>query len=345
MRPLANCTVTVRLKKQHGQLLGEQVSGEGYISMTDEPLVDFFGYEAQAEIADEGKDPYWASSIWMKKQPHNEWLQTFRTAQPIPSPYPKTENDLRAFLLGTFPSGFTTAYHPEHGFWIGFSIPDRKISKKKVKRMDRNQPWSAYRYCVIDLEGTGGQDAENEAILEVAAVPIIDGKVKKDFFHTLVNPERKIPKRHWISFTNEDLKEAPTFGEIREELFSYLDQSILIAHQARVDWRVLKRKYPHFHPILLDTLTLSRKLYPNEKKHSLDDLTQRFNLAQYTRKLFAAPQRHRAHVDAWITAYAFLAMCQAKLSPATTLAQLVQLCGIETITYEQGNLFDSMRER
>lgn len=91
--------------------------------MTDEPLVDFFGYEAQAEIVGEGKDPYWASSIWMKKQAHDEWTQTFLSAQPISPPYPDTGNDLRAFLLGTFPNGFTTAYHPEHGFWIGYSTP------------------------------------------------------------------------------------------------------------------------------------------------------------------------------------------------------------------------------
>lgn len=83
VRPLANCIVTVRLKKKNGKLFGEQVSAEGYISMTDEPLVDFFGYEAQAEIVGEGKDPYWASSIWMKKHPHNEWTQTFLSAQPI----------------------------------------------------------------------------------------------------------------------------------------------------------------------------------------------------------------------------------------------------------------------
>lgn len=123
VRPLANCIVTVRLKKKNGKLFGEQVSAEGYISMTDEPLVDFFGYEAQAEIVGEGKDPYWASSIWMKKHPHNEWTQTFLSAQPISPPYPDTGNDLRAFLLGTFPNGFTTAYHPEHGFWIGYSTP------------------------------------------------------------------------------------------------------------------------------------------------------------------------------------------------------------------------------
>ena len=211
--------------------------------------------------------------------------------------------------------------------------------------MDRNKPWPSYRYCVIDLEGTGGQDRENEAILEIAAVQIVEGKVKEDYYHTLIHSERKIPKRPWITFTNEDLKHAPSFDEIRDELFSYLNQSVLVAHHARVDWRLLKRKYLQYHPVLLDTLTLSRKLYANEKKHSLDDLSDRLNLTRYTQNLFDTSQRHRAHYDAWLTAYAFITMCEERLSPETTLLELYRLCGIETISYEQGNLFDSFHER
>lgn len=205
--------------------------------------------------------------------------------------------------------------------------------------MELNKQWQSYRYCVVDLEGTGGQDKENEAILEIAAVHIVDGKVEEDYFHSLINPERKIPRRPWITLTNEDLKDAPSFREIKEELFSYLDRSVLIAHNARVDWRLLKRKYPQFNPVLLDTLALSRKLYADEKKHSLDDLSDRLNLTQYTQKFFDESQRHRAHYDAWITAYAFIAMCQERLLPDTTLSELYQLCGIETVVHEQGNLF------
>lgn len=205
--------------------------------------------------------------------------------------------------------------------------------------MELNKPWQSYRYCVVDLEGTGGQDKENEAILEIAAVHIVDGQVRKDYYHTLIHPRRKIPRKPWITLTNEDLKNAPPFEEIQKELFSYLNQSILVAHNAHVDWRLLKRKYPQFSPLLLDTLALSRKLYANEKKHSLDDLSDRLQLTQYIQKLFDESQRHRAHYDALTTAHAFITMCREKLSPETTLSQLYQLCGIETVAHEQGNLF------
>jgi len=80
--------------------------------------------------------------------------------------------------------------------------------------MDLNKHWKSYRYCVVDLEGIGGQDRENKAFLEIAAVHIINGKVKEDYYHTLINPKRRVLKRPWIKLTNDDLKNAPTFGEI-----------------------------------------------------------------------------------------------------------------------------------
>ena len=48
----------------------------------------------------------------------------------------------------------------------------------------------------LDLDGTGAQDRDAEAILEIAVVPITDGRPSLDHsYATLVNPGRPVPRR------------------------------------------------------------------------------------------------------------------------------------------------------
>lgn len=117
--PLAWCIVTVRLQEFDEGWIGDLVSDKGYIPMTDQPVTRFFGYEAQANWVGEGEDPYWVSSLWMERKQNQEWIKTFLTTSL--SSGPGTGQEIRPFLLGTFPEGLTTAYHPEYGFFIGYS--------------------------------------------------------------------------------------------------------------------------------------------------------------------------------------------------------------------------------
>ena len=64
----------------------------------------------------------------------------------------------------------------------------------------------------IDLEGSGAQDRDNEAILEIALVPIIGWQPDTGgAYCTLVNPQRPIPRRPWISpgLIDETLRKHP----------------------------------------------------------------------------------------------------------------------------------------
>jgi hypothetical protein len=61
-------------------------------------------------------------------------------------------------------------------------------------------PWHTAPIVAFDLEGSGAQDRGREAILELAAVPLVNGEPAPDRgFTTLVNPGRPIPRRPWIS--------------------------------------------------------------------------------------------------------------------------------------------------
>jgi hypothetical protein len=56
--------------------------------------------------------------------------------------------------------------------------------------------WKDTELVALDLEGSGVQDRENEDILEIAAVPIADGRpAAGDAYTTVINPGRPIPRR------------------------------------------------------------------------------------------------------------------------------------------------------
>ncbi|WP_017622946.1 3'-5' exonuclease [Nocardiopsis chromatogenes] len=77
----------------------------------------------------------------------------------------------------------------------------------------QDQPWTHAPLVAVDLEGTGAQDKEHEAILEVALVPLHGGSPNMArAWETLVNPGRPVPKRPWISpgLTDEVLADAPS---------------------------------------------------------------------------------------------------------------------------------------
>ncbi|WP_236700666.1 3'-5' exonuclease [Allosalinactinospora lopnorensis] len=63
-----------------------------------------------------------------------------------------------------------------------------------------DQPWTDAVLVVLDLEGTGAQDREHEAILEIATVPLAGGLPDMSrCYETLISPGRPAPRRPWIS--------------------------------------------------------------------------------------------------------------------------------------------------
>jgi DNA polymerase III epsilon subunit-like protein len=65
----------------------------------------------------------------------------------------------------------------------------------------------------LDLKGTGAQDRDQEAILEIALVPITSGHPDlASAFATMINPGRPVPRKPWISpgLTTQTLARAPS---------------------------------------------------------------------------------------------------------------------------------------
>ncbi|MBQ1876595.1 MAG: 3'-5' exonuclease [Selenomonas sp.] len=129
-------------------------------------------------------------------------------------------------------------------------------------------------FAAIDFETA--TSARNSAC-SVAVVEVKDGQLF-DSYYTLIQP----PGNRYNYFntqihgiTREDTTTAPDFAAIWPELESHLRDRIVVAHNARFDMGVLRAclqdaqlPLPHF--AYADTVTISRRAWPDLVNHKLD---------------------------------------------------------------------------
>ncbi|PPI87681.1 DNA polymerase III subunit epsilon [Candidatus Pantoea edessiphila] len=178
------------------------------------------------------------------------------------------------------------------------------------------------RQIFLDTETTGinksGIYYEGHRIVEIGAVEIINRRPTGNNFHKYLNPGRSVTdesfKIHGIS--NDFLTNKPTFSEIAKELIDYIRGAELIIHNALFDIDFINHelsqlkldiKIENICNNIIDTLKMSRKLFPG-KKNSLDALCLRYNINTNKRKL------HSAILDAQMLSEVFLMMTSGQLS-------------------------------
>ncbi|MDA0564878.1 3'-5' exonuclease [Streptomonospora sp. S1-112] len=161
-------------------------------------------------------------------------------------------------------------------------------------------PWTDAPLTALDLEGTGAQDRDNEAILEIAVVPLAGGlPAVNDAYETLVNPGRPVPRRPWISpgLTDAVLREAPEPEAVAPELLRRLNGRFIVGHNVGVDWRLLHLRFPEVRPAgIIDTLKLAK--LTGAPKRSLTALTDAYRLTDRVNELVPGGRPHRALWDA-----------------------------------------------
>ena len=156
----------------------------------------------------------------------------------------------------------------------------------------------------VDLETTG-TSATGDRVTEVAIVRVVDGELVEEW-STLVDPECSIPPDIQVltGITNEMVRGAPTFAEIRHEVLERLEGHLFVAHNARFDYGFLKNEFARldvpFTADVLCTVRLSRRLYPEAVGHGLDALIARHGLADPLDAIDPAARtgRHSALGDA-----------------------------------------------
>lgn len=145
----------------------------------------------------------------------------------------------------------------------------------------------------VDIETTGGA-TQRDSITEIGIVEVGEEGVRE--WSTLVRPEMRIPDhiQRLTGISNEMVADAPRFGQIADEVFDRLEGRLFVAHNARFDHGHLRAAFRRIgmdiRPRVLCTVKLSRKLFPEQSRHSLDHLIARHDLS--------VSARHRALGDA-----------------------------------------------
>ena len=148
--------------------------------------------------------------------------------------------------------------------------------------------------AIVDVETTGAHPAWDR-VTEIAVVEVEGGEVVSEW-STLVNPGASIPPaiQALTGITNAMVAGAPAFEELAAELYERLDGRVFVAHNARFDYGFLRHEFERaglrFQARTLCTVKLSRRLYPEHARHSLDRLIERHHLQ--------CSARHRALGDA-----------------------------------------------
>ena len=159
----------------------------------------------------------------------------------------------------------------------------------------------------VDLETTGGSHFRSR-VLEIGMVRV-ENNIVTATYQTLLSPGEPIPVfiTNLTGITDDDVAGAPPFAEVADEVAELLEGAVFVAHNVRFDYAFLKMEFErlgvNFHPSLLCTVRLSRRLFPQFRSHKLANLIERHGLV--------APARHRAFDDAQCL-WQFYQLCQAE---------------------------------
>lgn len=175
----------------------------------------------------------------------------------------------------------------------GYLVNDKKSI---VKNYDSNKEYNSY--VVFDIETTG-LSAINDKITEIGAIKIKNGIIV-DKYSQLVNPERSIPEfiTKLTGIDYDMVKDQPTIDSVIFEFNEFIGDHVLVAHNASFDIGFIRENMRKsglgLNNPVLDTLELSRSVFPDLKSHKLNLVAKHLGV-----KL---ENHHRAVDDASATA-------------------------------------------
>src|SRR5699024_4103414 len=165
-------------------------------------------------------------------------------------------------------------------------------------------------YVVFDVETTG-LSAVYDTIIELAGVKIHQGEVV-DRFESFANPHQPLSQTtiDLTGITEDMVKDAPEIDVVLKDFHEWMDDSILVAHNASFDTGFLNQgfqrlDYANVANPVIDTLDLSRFLYPVLTNHRLQMMCNHLHIE--------LTQHHRAIYDAEATGYLLWKLVQGLL--------------------------------
>ncbi len=157
-------------------------------------------------------------------------------------------------------------------------------------------------FVVFDIETTGLSSAHDQ-ITEIGAIKIEQGEIVSEFSQ-LINPGINISNiiSELTGITNEMVASAPRIEKVMPDFINFCEGAVLVAHNANFDVGFirenLRKLNEPFAFSVIDTLTLSRVLLTELKRHKLNLVAKALGIN--------LENHHRAVHDARATAEIFL---------------------------------------
>lgn len=158
-------------------------------------------------------------------------------------------------------------------------------------------------FIAFDTETTGTL-AGVDRIVELGAVRFVNGQVD-GIYSTLVNPMMPIPEgaSRVNGITNDMVADKPTIDTFLESFAEFCGDLPMVAHNAAFDTQFLLSDYTKHEMtapagVVLDTLSIARKVFPGLANYRLATLVQHLNIP--------ASGYHRAEADATYCGHLFI---------------------------------------
>ena len=202
----------------------------------------------------------------------------------------------------------------DHGVVQGYPDAQKAADKYKIKMLygselymvddhpiyvynPSNIPLHKAKYVVFDLETTG-LSTYYDRIIEFGAVKVEKGLVTSSM-DLFINPGRKLSEKikKITHITDEMLAKAPSIEEAMQKILDFIGDAVLVSHNAQFDFGYLQEALKRMgKPLLtnpvIDTLALSRYLFPESRSHRLGALCRNMGV------VYDEDAAHRADYDA-----------------------------------------------
>ncbi|WP_298909025.1 DNA polymerase III subunit epsilon [uncultured Psychrobacter sp.] len=174
------------------------------------------------------------------------------------------------------------------------------------------------RQLIMDTETTGLDPMKGDRIIEVGIVEMVGRKFTGEKLHVYINPQRgmdeEVIRIHGIS--EAFLTDKPTFDQVAQALYDFMDGAEIIAHNATFDMNFLNMEFAKvgMHDFaervqVTDSLVMAKQQYPGQK-NTLDALVRRLDVGKQDRTF------HGALLDSEILAEVYLAMTGGQVTLA-----------------------------
>ncbi len=165
--------------------------------------------------------------------------------------------------------------------------------------------WQDLPLAVLDVETTG-LDANEDRVTEVAIIRFENGEVVETY-GKLVNPGMPIPEESTriTGISDDDVKDAPSFAEIADEVHSRLQGVGIVAYNLSFDRGFLRNElercdlsWPDEAPTF-DPLIFARQFFKDKRRKNLGAICELLGIE--------LKEAHRATNDATVTGHVLYA--------------------------------------